>query len=68
MTRTFDEWWNSLPNQLKQKYEVEETAHLSHVNYIWVTNLINNVSTELNPTVEELIDWVKSGQLSAKRR
>ena len=68
MTRTFDEWWNSLPNQLKENYEVGERHHLSHVNYIWVTNLINNVSEELNPTVEELLEWVKSGQIDAKQR
>ena len=68
MTRTIDELWNSLSNQLKEKYEVGETPHLSHVNYIWVTNLINNVSEELNPTVEELLEWVKSGQIDAKQR
>jgi len=66
--RTFDEWWNSLPRQLKERYEIDETPQLSHVNYIWVTNLINNVSEELNPTVDELLEWVKSGQLDAKRK
>ncbi len=68
MIRTFDEWWKSLPNQLKEKYEIVKTPQFSHVNYIWVTNLMNNVSTELNPTVEELLEGVKSGQLDAIRK
>jgi hypothetical protein len=68
MTRTFGKWWSSLPNQLKENYELDKTPHLSHINYIWVTNLINNVSEELNPTIEELLVWIKSGQIDAKQR
>ena len=68
MIRTFEQWWNSLPDQVKKRYEMNESPHLSHVNYIWVTNLINNVSEELNPSVEELLNWIKSEQIDAKRK
>ena len=68
MIRTFDEWWKSLPNELRTKYGNEEKPPFSHVNYIWVTNLISNVSDELNPTVEELLDWIITEQIDAKRK
>jgi hypothetical protein len=68
MIRAFDEWWNSLPRQLKEVHKIDEKPQLSYVNYIWITNLMNNVAKELNPTVEELLEWVKSGQLNAKRK
>ena len=68
MIRTFDLWWNSLPDRLKEKYEIGKKPRLSHVNYIWVSNLINNGPLELNPTVDELLDWVKSEQLNAKQK
>lgn len=57
MIRTFDEWWNSLPHDFKEKFHenAKEIPPLNHVSYIWVTNWINNVSEELNPTVEELL-------------
>ena len=59
MTRKFEEWWKSLPNESTEENE-NKKPHLSHVNYIWVTNVINNVPKEMNPTVEELLEWIKS--------
>ena len=68
MTRTFEEWWNSLPVDLREKYETNKPPLLSHVNYIWVTNLINNVPDNLNPSVEELLEWIKTEKIDAKRK
>lgn len=70
MIRSFEEWWSALPDEIKERYdEIDvKSPQLNHVNYIWVTNFINKISAECNPTVEELLDWVKSGQVDAKRR
>ena len=68
MIRTFEEWWQSLSTEIKGKYfqNSNESPKLNHVNYIWVTNLINNSSEKLNPTVDELVEWIKTGQVNAK--
>lgn len=70
MIRTFHEWWESLPQDIKEKYyqNNDDVPKLNHVNYIWVTNLMNNSSEELNPTVDELVDWIKTGQINAKNK
>jgi len=46
-----------------QKY-----PQLNRINYIWVTNLINDSSEEMNSTVEELLEWIKTGQVEANRK
>ena len=68
MIRTFEEWLESLSSEIKEKYfqNTTEIPKLNHVNYIWVTNLINNSSEKLNPTVDELVEWIKTGQVNAK--
>ncbi len=70
MVRTFHQWWESLPSDIKEIYHQNDKngPQLNHINYIWVTNLINNSSEEKNPTVEELLEWVKTGQVEAKRK
>ena len=70
MIRTFSRWFESLPIDLKEQfhYNNKETPPLNLVNYFWVTNLIGNVSEEMNPTVEELLNWIKTGQVEAKRK
>lgn len=68
MIRTFHEWWESLPFEVKGKnlQNKKEIPQLNHINYIWVTNLMNNSSELLNPTVDELVEWIKTGQVNAK--
>ena len=70
MIRPFHEWKKSLPPDIIEKYfqNDKETPQLNHVNYIWVTNLMNNCSEKLNPTVDELLEWVKTGQVNAKNK
>ena len=63
--RSFIEWKNALPKNVREKY-FEKNSKLSHVNYIWVTNLMNNSPIELIPTVDELVEWIKTGQVNAK--
>ena len=70
MIRTFFEWKKSLPQDTIDKYFLndKEIPQLNHVNYIWVTNLMDNSSEKLNPTVDELIEWIKTGQVNAKNK
>ena len=70
MVRTFHQWWESLPSDIKEIYHQNGkiTPQLNRINYIWVTNLINDSSAEMNPTVEELLEWIKTGQVEAKRK
>jgi len=70
VVRTFHQWWESLPSDIKEIYHQngKNGPQLNHINYIWVTNLINNSSEEKNPTVEELLEWIKTGQVEAKRK
>ncbi len=70
MVRTFHQWWESLPSDIKEIYHQNGKIipQLNRINYIWVTNLINDSSKEMVPTVEELLEWVKTGQVEAKRK
>ena len=42
---------------------VKNAPQLNRINYIWVPNLINNSSEEMNPFVEELLEWIKLKQV-----
>ena len=68
MIRSFHEWKKCLPEDIQEKYFENDkvSPQLNHVNYIWVTNLMNNSPNELNPTVDELVEWVKTGQVNAR--
>lgn len=68
MIRTFLEWKKSLPLDIIEKYfqNDKKAPQLNHVNYIWVTNLMNNSTEKMNPTVDELLEWIKTGQVNAK--
>jgi len=68
--RTFQQWWESLPSDIKEIYHqnAKIAPQLNRINYIWVTNLINDSSEEMVPTVEELLEWIKTGQVEAKRK
>ncbi len=70
MIRSFQKWWESLPPDIKEKYYQNEKVipQLNHVNYIWATNLMNNLSEKLNPSVDESFECVKTGQINAISR
>ncbi len=70
MPRIFHKWWESLLSDIKEIYHQNGkiTPQLNCINYIWVTNLINDSSEEMNPTVKELLEWIKTGQVEAKRK
>ena len=41
---------------------------MNQVNYVWKTNMIEENSKNLNPTVEEILDWVITDQIDARRK
>jgi len=76
MKRTFKEWWNNLPESLKEKSQIIENMEIDKhnksikkINYILIeltsninctNNYINNFSM---PTLDEFKHWFDSGQL-----
>ena len=67
MIRTFEEWKNSLPVEFKEKISFEGKPLLNNVNYILLSNLISGMP-KLNPSVDELLDWIVTEQIDAKRK
>jgi hypothetical protein len=70
MGRTFDQWWNSIPADLRSKVRAGDEGNkplLNQINWVWVKNLMDK-RADLNPTAAELLDWVTSGQIDAMRK
>lgn len=70
MGRTFDQWWNSIPADLRNKVRAGDEGNkplLNQINWVWVKNLMDK-KADLNPTAAELLDWVTSGQIDAMRK
>jgi hypothetical protein len=66
--RTFFEWWNSIPTELKKEpnydYNNNENSEniVNSINYILLKTDIYNMNN-IKPTIEELKYWVYSGQI-----
>lgn len=70
MVRNFEEWWQTIPEDLRNKVrkgDEENKPLLNQINYIWVHNLMQK-KPELNPTSEELLVWITTGQIDAMRK
>ena len=70
MGRTFDQWWSSIPADLRNKTRAGDEGNkplLNQINWVWVKNLMDK-RADLNPTAAELLDWVTSGQIDAMRK
>ena len=70
MGRTFDQWWSSIPSDLRSKVRAGDEGNkplLNQINWVWVKNLMDK-RADLNPTAAELLDWVTSGQIDAMRK
>ena len=67
MIRTFDEWINSLPKEFKEKITINQTPLLNKINYALVDNLING-EPKFNPSTDELLDWIVTEQIDARRK
>lgn len=69
MVRSFEEWWNTLPSELRAKVRKGDEKNkplLNQINYVCVHNMMQGKS-ELNPSAEELLHWVSTGQVDAMR-
>lgn len=69
MVRKFEEWWNSVPVDLRQKSRKGDEANkplLNQVNYV-LLHLHLSGKHDLKPSHAELKDWLHSGQVDVLR-
>ena len=70
MARTFEDWRNTIPEDLRNKVrngDEQNKPLLNQINFIWISNLMQN-KPDLNPTARELLDWLVTGQIDAMRK
>jgi hypothetical protein len=69
MARTFEEWWNSVPAELRKKARKGDESNkplLNQINYVLLhLHLAGN--HKLKPTHAELKVWLHSGQVDVLR-
>jgi hypothetical protein len=69
MTRSFDDWWNTIPSDLKENArEGDETNKplLNQINYT-LLQLDLGGKHEAKPSHEELRTWLHSAQVDVAR-
>ena len=69
MARKFDEWWMSIPADLREKARKGDEANkplLNQINYV-LLHLHLAGKHDLKPTHDELKEWLHSGQLDVLR-
>ena len=69
MVRTFEEWWTTVPQELKTKARKGDEANkviLNQVNYV-LLHLHLQGKHDTKPSHEELKDWLHSGQVDTMR-
>jgi hypothetical protein len=67
--RSFDEWWNTVPSDLKDKARKGDESNkplLNQVNYV-LLHLHLAGKHDSKPSHEELKDWLHSGQVDVLR-
>lgn len=67
--RTFQEWWNKMPEDLRQKSRRGDEMNkplLNQVNYVLLHLHLSN-KHDIKPSHDELKDWIQSGQLDVMR-
>ena len=69
MVRTFEEWWGTVPQELKtkaRKGDEDNKVILNQVNYV-LLHLHLQGKHDTKPSHEELKDWLHSGQVDTMR-
>ena len=69
MVRKFDDWWRTVPDDLKQKARKGDESNkplLNQVNYV-LLHLHLAGKHDAKPTHDELKDWLHSGQVDVLR-
>ena len=67
--RSFDEWWESVPSDLRQKArkgDEQNKSLLNQVNYV-LLHLHLAGKHDAKPSHSELKDWLHSGQVDVLR-
>ena len=69
MTRSFNEWWNAIPSDLKEKTPEGGEGNKQSLNQLNHTLLHLDLAGrhEAKPSHEELRNWLHSGQVDAVR-
>ncbi len=70
MGRSFQDWWNTVPSDLKEKARKGDENNkplLNQVNYVLV-HLHLAGKHDIKPSHEELKDWLHSGQVDVLRK
>jgi len=67
--RSFEQWWNQLPNDMKEKISISlKNPVLNQVTYVWLSNIMTSQKNEeQNPTIAELFHWITDGQIDSRR-
>ncbi|MGB9168844.1 MAG: hypothetical protein WCB31_07955 [Nitrososphaeraceae archaeon] len=65
--RTFFEWWNSIPDELKKEADFNSNNEnsknmVNSINYILLKADISRMN-QIKPTIEELKCWIHTGQI-----
>jgi hypothetical protein len=69
MTRSFDDWWSTIPSDLKEKARKGDVANkplLNQVNHA-ILHLQLAGKHEAKPSHEELRTWLHNGQIDVVR-
>ncbi len=69
MVRTFEEWWATVPQELKtkaRKGDEDNKVILNQVNYV-LLHLHLQGKHDTKPSHDELKDWLHSGQVDTMR-
>jgi hypothetical protein len=69
MERTFDEWWKSVPADLREKARKGDEANkplLNQINYVFL-HLHLAGKHDLKPTHDKPKEWLHSGQVDVLR-
>ena len=67
--RTFEDWWKTVPEDLRQKTRKGDEGNkplLNQVNYV-LLHLHLNGKHDAKPSHNELKDWLHSGQVDVLR-
>ncbi len=67
--RSFDDWWNNLPDDFgknPRKTGSKTKLFFNQISYVIVHNNLKG-NGHLNPTYKELGHWLRSGQIGSAR-
>ena len=69
MGRSYEEWWNTVPSELRTKVRKGDEGNkplLNQLNYV-LLHLHLAVKHDAKPSHDELKDWLHSGQVDVLR-